>query len=204
MPRERGPPASDLLGGPLMPVVEPVASDETVPRRADVVIVGGGIIGTSAALRLAERGLSTVLCEKGHIAGEQSSRNWGWVRTMGRDPREIPLMIESQRMWRALDNRVEGETGYRQAGIAYLCETRKDVERYEAWLEHARPYQLDTRVIGADEVEKVVPGSSVRWAGALYTPSDGRAEPQRAAPAIAAAARRRGATILAPCAVRGI
>jgi glycine/D-amino acid oxidase-like deaminating enzyme len=123
---------------------------------------------------------------------------------MGRDPREIPLMIESQRMWRDLDKRVEGETGYRQAGIAYLCQSRKDVERYEAWLDHARPYQLDTRVIGADEVEKIVPGSSMRWAGALYTPSDGQAEPQRAAPAIAAAARRRGASILAPCAVRGV
>jgi glycine/D-amino acid oxidase-like deaminating enzyme len=188
----------------MAPPVEPVPSDEIVPPRADVIIVGGGIIGASTALRLAERGISTVLCEKGRIGGEQSSRNWGWVRTMGRDPREIPLSIESQRLWRDLDKRVEGETGFRQAGIVYLCETAKDIAKYEAWLEHAHPFQLDTRLIGSDEVEKVVPGSSRRWAGALYTPSDGRAEPQRAAPAIAAAARRRGATILAPCAVRGI
>jgi glycine/D-amino acid oxidase-like deaminating enzyme len=188
----------------MAPPVEPVPSDESIPRRADVVIVGGGIIGASTALRLAERGISTVLCEKGRIAGEQSSRNWGWVRTMGRDPREIALSIESQRLWRDLNTRVEEDTGFRQAGIVYFCETAKDIEKYEAWLEHARPFQLDTRLIGPDEVEKVAPGSSRRWAGALYTPSDGRAEPQRAAPAIAAAARRRGAIILAPCAVRGI
>ncbi len=61
----------------MAPRVDPVASDEAFPARADVVIIGGGIIGTSAALFLAQQGISTVLCEKGHIAGEQSSRNCG-------------------------------------------------------------------------------------------------------------------------------
>ena len=73
------------------PVVDPVSSDETLPQRVSVVIVGGGIIGASTALFLAKRGVSVALCEKGQIAGEQSSRNWGWVRKMGRDPRELPL-----------------------------------------------------------------------------------------------------------------
>ena len=83
----------------MAPRVDPVASDETLPARADVVIIGGGIIGTSTALFLAQKGVSVVLCEKGHIAGEQSSRNWGWCRKMARDPREIPLVIESLRLW---------------------------------------------------------------------------------------------------------
>ena len=77
----------------MAPRVDPVRSDDVLPERVDVVIVGGGIIGTSAALFLAQKGVSTLLCEKGHIAGEQSSRNWGWCRKMGRDPREIPLII---------------------------------------------------------------------------------------------------------------
>ncbi|HUL08640.1 MAG TPA: FAD-dependent oxidoreductase, partial [Candidatus Acidoferrum sp.] len=77
------------MGPPVDPV--PVPPETGVPARADVVIVGGGIIGTSAALFLAQKGLSVALCEKGHIAGEQSSRNWGWVRKARRDPREIPL-----------------------------------------------------------------------------------------------------------------
>src|SRR4051794_39594284 len=81
------------------PVVDPVESDETLPQRAAVVIVGGGIVGASAALFLAKRGVSVALCEKGQIAGEQSSRNWGWVRKMGRDPRELRLIIESLRQW---------------------------------------------------------------------------------------------------------
>ena len=96
------------------PRVDPVASDETLPARADVVVIGGGIIGVSTALFLAQKGVSVVLCEKGHIAGEQSSRNWGWCRKMGRDPREIPLVIESLRLWERMNETVEAETGFRQ------------------------------------------------------------------------------------------
>src|SRR5581483_2290577 len=103
------------------PRLDPVASDTTVPTRADVVVIGGGIIGTSTALELAERGVSVVLCEKGEIGGEQSSRNWGWVRKMGRDPRELPLIIESLRLWEGLNARIGGESGFRRAGILYTC-----------------------------------------------------------------------------------
>jgi glycine/D-amino acid oxidase-like deaminating enzyme len=188
----------------MAPRVDPVASDETLPSRADVVIIGGGIIGTSAALFLAQRGVSTVLCEKGHIAGEQSSRNWGWCRKMVRDPRELPLIIESLRLWEGMNRLVEAETGFRTCGIMYLGDTHADLAELEGWLEHAREYQLDTRVIDGAEVARLLPGTAKSWAGALYTPSDGRAEPQMAAPAIATAARRHGAAILTSCAVRGI
>ena len=188
----------------MAPRVDPVSSDDKLPARADVVIVGGGIIGTSTALFLAQRGVSTVLCEKGHIAGEQSSRNWGWCRKMARDPRELPLIIESLRLWERMNGTVEAETGFRTCGIMYLGETAEALSGMEAWLEHAREYQLDTRLIDGAEVSQLLPGLAKRWAGALYTPSDGKAEPQMAAPAIAEGARRRGATILQGCAVRGI
>ncbi len=130
----------------MAPRVDPVASDETLPARADIVIIGGGIIGTSAALFLAERGVSVALVEKGHIAGEQSSRNWGWCRKMVRDPREIPLIIESLRLWQGMNQMVEAETGFRTCGIMYLAESPADLARLEGWLDYAREYQLDTRV----------------------------------------------------------
>src|ERR1700739_3974866 len=103
----------------MAPRVDPVRSDEELPARADVVIIGGGIIGTSAALFLAQKGVRVVLCEKGHIAGEQSSRNWGWCRKMGRDPRELPLIIESLRLWQGMNELVEAETGFRPAATLY-------------------------------------------------------------------------------------
>jgi glycine/D-amino acid oxidase-like deaminating enzyme len=188
----------------MAPRVDPVQSDATLPARADVVIIGGGIIGTSAALFLAEQGVSVALCEKGHIAGEQSSRNWGWCRKMGRDPREIPLIIESLRLWQGMNERVAAETGFRQCGIMYLAGNPSELAGLESWLDHARQYQLDTRLLIGAEAAELLPGLTGNWAGALYTRSDGRAEPQRAAPAIAEMARRHGAAIMTRCAVRGI
>jgi glycine/D-amino acid oxidase-like deaminating enzyme len=186
------------------PQIDPVETDESLPPRADVVIVGGGIIGTSTALFLAQKGVSVTLCEKGTIAGEQSSRNWGWCRKMGRDPREIPLIIEGLRLWQGMNESVAAETGFRTCGIMYLGESAAELAQLESWLEHARQYQLDTRIIGGDEVARLMPGLEKKWPGALYTASDGKAEPQKAAPAIAAAARRLGATVMTACAVRGI
>ena len=188
----------------MSPPVDPVESDPSLPARVDVVVIGGGIIGVSTVLALAEKGISAALCEKGRIGGEQSSRNWGWCRTMGRDPREIPLSIEAQRIWRGLDRRLGIDTGYRQSGIVYLCETSKEAAKHEAWLAHARSYQIDSRLIGPDEIERLLPGSSRRWPAALYTPSDGCAEPEKATSAIANAAFGKGASILERCAVRGI
>jgi len=89
-----------------MPIgVDEVEYDRALPERSDVVVIGGGIAGVSTVLSLAEKGISVTLCEKGHIAAEQSSRNWGWCRVMGRDPAEIPLAIESLRMWREMNAR---------------------------------------------------------------------------------------------------
>jgi glycine/D-amino acid oxidase-like deaminating enzyme len=188
----------------MSPPVQTVQSDSQLPDHADVVIIGGGIIGTCTALFLAEEGHSVVLCEKGRIAGEQSSRNWGWCRTMGRDADEIPLAMESLRLWRGMNERTGRETGFRQPGIVYLCETEKEMADREQWLEEARQYQVDARVLRGAELDTLVPGASSLFAGALHTPTDGRAEPSHAAPAIAEAARAAGATVLTECAVRGV
>src|SRR5690242_18324260 len=83
----------------MSPSVDPVRSDPKIPGAADVVIIGGGIIGASAAYFLARKGVSVALVEKGRIGGEQSSRNWGFVRQQGRDKAEVPLIKESLAIW---------------------------------------------------------------------------------------------------------
>lgn len=186
------------------PTVDPVTSSDTLPKSADVVIIGGGIIGVSTALFLAQRGIATVLCEKGKVAAEQSSRNWGWCRRMGRDTRELPLIIESLDLWDRMHQTVGEDVGFRRTGISYLCANEKDIAANEAWLKAAGPYGLDSRMVTGRDVEALSPGTGNRFPAALHTPSDGRAEPQRAAPAIARAAIRAGATILQGCAVRTI
>jgi glycine/D-amino acid oxidase-like deaminating enzyme len=123
---------------------------------------------------------------------------------MGRDLAEVPLAVESMRLWEGMNARTQAETGFRQTGIVYLCETDKEAARHEAWLAQAKSYQIDSRLIGPDEIDRILPGSSRRWPAALYTPSDGCAEPEKATSAIANAAFRKGASILQACAVRGI
>jgi len=183
--------------GPLMP-------PDSLPASADIVVIGGGIVGVSTAWFLARQGVNVVLCEKGYIAGEQSGRNWGWVRQQGRDLRELPMMIDSIRIFRNLERDIGESVGFAEGGCLFTARSDKDLESFHAWVASAKDYGLDTRVIDAPELKQVVPGASPAWRGALYTPSDGRAEPHKAAPAIARAASRAGATILTACAVRGI
>ena len=186
------------------PYAVPVHGDADLPREVDVVVIGGGIIGASTALELAESGMRVALCEKGGIGHEQSSRNWGWVRISRRDPREVPLMAEALRIWSGLDARIGRDTGYRRAGIMFTCDSDLSYAQHETWNRNLEGYQLDSRMLSAREFQAMFPDANLALKGALYTAADGRAEPQKAAPAIAEAARDRGAHVLTNCAVRGI
>ncbi len=186
------------------PFVVPFHGDTDLPEKVDVVVIGGGIIGASTALELAERGLKVALCEKGGIGHEQSSRNWGWVRITRRDPREVPLMAEALRIWPGLNEKLGRDVGYNRAGITFTCLTEKEVEDNRSWMKNLEGYQIDTRMLTPEQFAAMNPGSRLDIKGALFTSVDGRAEPQRAAPAIAEGARDRGAHVLTECAVRGI
>ncbi|MEQ8813852.1 MAG: FAD-binding oxidoreductase [Thalassobaculum sp.] len=180
------------------------APGRALPASADVVVIGGGVAGVSTAYYLARAGVSVVLCEKGRIAGEQSSRNWGWVRKQGRDVRELPLMIESMRCWHQIVADLDEDIGFAVGGVTYLAETAKDLARHEAWLESARPFQLDSRMLSPAEVDAMLGRTDRRFLGALHTPSDARAEPAKAVPAIARAAEKLGAVVLERTAVRTV
>jgi glycine/D-amino acid oxidase-like deaminating enzyme len=119
------------------PRVVEVVEDRDLPKRVDVVVIGGGIIGVSTALYLADKGISVAVCEKGHIAGEQSSRNWGWCRATHRDLRELELSLESLKLWRELDRTLGIDTGFRQCGILYAADDPKALADHESWLARA-------------------------------------------------------------------
>jgi len=180
------------------------AATNPMPSSADVVIVGGGIVGVSTAYFLARKGVSVALFEKGRIAGEQSGRNWGWVRQQGRSPIELPLMMQSLGVWQGLSAELGEDVGFRQSGSLYLAETPTELEALAEWLPVARAHGLDTRMLSTSALDEVLRPDGVKWAGAMYTASDGRAEPNRASAAIARGAARAGARIFTSCAVRGI
>ena len=182
----------------------PLPGRHILPASVDVVVIGGGIVGVSTAWFLARQGRSVLLCEKGHIAGEQSGRNWGWVRAQGRDPRELPMMLDSLRTWRALATTIGEDVGYRERGCTFTARSEQELAALEDWAAIGRAQGMDTRLLSRNELRSLYGESASAWCGAMFTASDGRAEPQRAAPALARAARREGATVLTGCAVRGL
>jgi glycine/D-amino acid oxidase-like deaminating enzyme len=170
-------------------------------READAIIVGGGIAGAATAYYMAKTGLKPVLCEKGEIAGEQSSRNWGFVRQQGRDPFEVPLMIECNRMWQGLSAELGIDLQWRQGGNLAMAVGEDHLAAMEGWLDIAQAYQLDSRILTNRQIHELIPGIEGNWIGGLYTPGDGQAEPAIVAPAFAQAAQRLGAEIMTGCAV---
>ncbi len=175
-----------------------------IPDSVDVVVVGGGIIGCSTAYYLARSGVRVALCEKGRIAGEQSSRNWGFIRKQGRDQAELPLMIHSLGLWHDFVAALNEDIGFYVGGTIYLSATETRHKDNLAWLEIAKAHDLDTQYLTQTELHALVPDIHGQSCGALFTPSDARAEPGLATRAIANQARARGTVLLEQCAVRGL
>lgn len=184
--------------------LDTITSNDALPKAADVVVIGGGVAGICTAYWLAKRGVRVAVIEKGQVAAEQSSRNWGWCRQQGRDPGEIPLIRHSVQMWADMDKEIGVDVGFRRCGVMYATDDDAELEGWRRWADHARQHQVHSRVLTSAEVAELQPNARLKWRGGLYTPSDGRAEPSRAVPAIAAAAQKLGATIHQSCAARGL
>lgn len=172
-----------------------------LPAEADVAVIGAGIAGTASAYYLAQRGLNVVVCEKGRVAGEQSSRNWGFVRQQGRDPAEIPLMMEANRIWRGLERELNDDLEWIAGGNLVVFQSEEEAASFERWREIAKGHGLDSRLLSAAEVREIVPDSRLGALGGIFTESDGQAEPTRVTAAFRRAAEGRGARFVTDCAV---
>jgi len=182
-----------------------IETPSSLPAKVDVVVLGGGNVGCLTALALAERGVKVALCEKGVIAGEASGRSLGFIDSLFLDPVKMEIVARSKRLWENMNARIAGETGYRRVGTAALFPNHAAVEFGQAWLGSVQGVsEFDGRILGAREAAEVAFGSADKLAGALYIPSDGSAEPQLAAPAVAESVLRLGGIVLQNCAVRGL
>jgi glycine/D-amino acid oxidase-like deaminating enzyme len=188
----------------MSPTVKLIPSDESLPRSADVVIIGAGILGASAAFYLARRGVSVALVEKGNVGCEQSSRNWGWCRQQNRDPREMPLSMLAMGLWDEAAADIGEDLGFRRCGLVYASDDEKQLAEWEKWQDVARRFGVETRMLSAAEVAQKIPAMKRKWRGGLHAARDGKAEPALAAPAFASGARKLGATIHQQCAAHGV
>jgi len=179
-----------------------VASD--LLGRSDVLIIGGGIVGCATAYYLARRGRSVRVLERGRIAGEQSSRAWGFVRQQGRHPAEVPLAAEASQIWEGLAGELQADLEFVRRGIVVPAETIEDEQRFAEAASVAQKHGLGTRMISSFELKQLMPELAGDWCCALYTAEDGHAEPRKPTEAFAAAAERFGVTFHANTAAIGI
>src|SRR5512139_2067152 len=128
-----------------------VESSPNPPARADVVVIGGGIIGAFTAYYLAQRGVSVALVEKGRIGAEQSSRNWGWCRQQNRDARELPMATRSLQLWEQFAADTGEDTGFKRHGLLYLSNDDEEIARWAKWREFAVTAGVTTHMLSGSE-----------------------------------------------------
>src|SRR5947207_647465 len=150
-------------------------------QTVDVVVVGAGICGVTAAEALARRGARVVVVEKEAGPGlEQSGRAQGAIRVQGREAAELPLAIESLEIWRSVAEHGD-EFELRFGGNLYLC-TNADEVRHAAELRataHANGL-TDVRLLTPDEARQIVPAAAGEFAAAMWSPGDAQCLPQAA------------------------
>lgn len=186
---------------------QPLRAIETSPRppaHADVVVIGGGIIGVFAAYYLVRRGLAVAVVEKGRIGAEQSSRNWGWCRQQNRDARELPMATRSLELWEKFDADTGEDTGFNRHGLLYLSNDEEEIARWARWREFATTAGVTTHMLSGSEATERGRATGRTWRGGVFSPTDGTADPARAAPAVASAIMKLGGNVHQDCAARGI
>jgi glycine/D-amino acid oxidase-like deaminating enzyme len=174
------------------------------PSRADVVVIGGGVVGMAAAYQLARRGLDVVGLEKSAIAGDQSGRNMGFVRRQRRTVSELPLMIAAHALWLDMERTLGTNIGWVQGGFLSLAADDSSTRAYEEWNKLGAEYGVVSHILSSPQIQELVPGLRAGGASGLYTPSDGYVNPARATLALAKEASRAGARLVAPCAATAI
>lgn len=167
-------------------------------NHADVIIVGGGIIGCAAAYYLTKKGCSVLVLEGSKDIGNGgSSRNGGGVRQSGRDPRELPLaMYGIKNLWPTLSEELEVDCEYHQDGNLRLGKTEKHLEILQGLTDRAKACGLDVRMIDGDEVRVINPYLSDEVIGASWCPTDGHANPLTTTLGYYKMARRLGARFI--------
>ncbi|MBV9568228.1 MAG: FAD-binding oxidoreductase [Hyphomicrobiales bacterium] len=171
----------------------------------DVVVIGGGITGSAAALSLAEEGVAVTLMEKSRIAAMASGWTLGGVRQSGRDRAELPLARAAVAIWPRLGERLGSDVHYRRGGNLRLARDENEVEIIRALVDRQRDEGLDLEFLADNAVVRALaPAISEQVLAASFCPSDGHADPIATTLGFAEAAKRKGCSLREGVTVKAI
>jgi sarcosine oxidase subunit beta len=176
-----------------------------LPASAEVVVVGGGVIGTSSAFHLAEARVDVLLLEKAELASGSTSRAAGGVRAQFSDPLNIALGLRSLEAFGRFSERPGAEIDLKQVGYLFLLDREEDVVAFERGVEIQNEHGVPSRFVTLEEAQRLSPLAGLDGVlAATFSPVDGHASPEAVVQGYAAGARRHGATVVTSCGVTGI
>ena len=167
----------------------------------DVTIIGGGIVGASAALFLRRHGLSVVLLERNLCGAAASGVNYGGVRTQGRAIVQLPLSMRARALWARLPELIGIDGEYVQSGHLKLARSEADLDKLEHYRDAVGAHGLALEIITGTALRKAYPWLGEQAIAGSFCAGDGHANPRLVSPAFARAARAAGARIVEGCAV---
>jgi sarcosine oxidase, subunit beta len=165
-------------------------------KKADVVIIGGGITGLSSGYWLTKAGATVVILEKGRIGWEASSRATGFLSLRGEQPLESPLAVEAERLWQTLDVELDSPTEWKSSGRLWAAVQQDEWDELQETFKLFEQTGIPFRLVDGKEARKIVPCLPENVIGGIHTSRSGHANPQRTTQAFAWAFLRNGGTIL--------
>jgi sarcosine oxidase subunit beta len=162
---------------------------------ADVIVVGAGIMGASAAFFLRRRGRSVILLERGLSGQQASGTNFGNVRRQGRFLPQLPLANRSREIWGKLPELIGEDVEFLPTGHLRFCYSPEQIGLLEDYARDASAYDLDLEIINRNALRVRYPFVGPEVVAASFSPNDGHANPRLAGPAFARAAKRAGAQV---------
>jgi glycine/D-amino acid oxidase-like deaminating enzyme len=179
-------------------------TDNKLPSHVDVAVIGGGAAGVATAYELAKLGKKVGVFEKGRIAAEQSSRNWGWCRTLGRDVRELSMAKLSVQRWSQMSAEIGADVGFRAPGITFVTRSESELAGWKNWFDFAQRSEVKCEMLSKEQANKGYSGSGDQWIGGVRTFDDGYADPSCAIPLLAQYASTQGVSVVQNCAVNDL
>ena len=177
----------------------------SLPAAADVVVAGGGVIGTSIAFHLAEAGVDVCLVERDQLAGGSTSRAAGGIRAQFSDPLNIAIGLRSIDAFTRFGERPGAEIDLHQVGYLFLLDREEDVAAFEASVALQNELGIPSRFVELEEARALCPIAGLDGVlAATFCALDGHASPEAVVQGYAAGARAHGASVLTRCAVSGI
>ncbi|RJT41395.1 FAD-binding oxidoreductase [Mesorhizobium waimense] len=162
----------------------------------DVIVLGGGLMGTASAYFLARRGARVTLIERNRIGTGATVASFGNIRRTGRHLSQLPLAHRSLKLWGEADKMLGRDVEFRASGHIRLIFDEGSLTDMRAYAEAARPWGLELEELGQSEIRARFPGLGPDAIAASFSPHDGSGNPRLIAPAFAEAALKLGAAIV--------